>query len=173
MMTSFISEELLVKAQPIQLLALDVDGVLTDGRIFLDNQQGEYKAFHVRDGYGLVSLQKTGVAVALITQRQSAIVERRALELKIPYVYQGQTDKLATLLQLIQKLNLTLEQVAYMGDDLPDLPVLQAVGLSATVKDAHEKVLKSVDWCSRLKGGRGAVRELCDLLLEAKTGLTL
>lgn len=150
----------------IKLLLLDVDGVLTDGRITYDNQGNELKSFDVKDGHGLKLLQRAGISIGIITGRQSDLVARRAAELGIDILYQGALRKLDPYLEILANLGLSDEQVAYVGDDLIDLPLLRRVGFSATVSDAHPEVLPLVDYISRLPGGRGAVREICDLLLK-------
>ena len=154
------------KLRAIKLLLLDVDGVLTDGRITYDNQGNELKSFDVKDGHGLKLLQRAGIAIGIITGRQSDLVARRADELGIEILYQGALRKLDPYLEIVKELGLTDEQVAYVGDDLIDLPVLRRVGFSATVSDAHPEVLPLVDYVTRCSGGRGAVREICDLLLK-------
>jgi 3-deoxy-D-manno-octulosonate 8-phosphate phosphatase (KDO 8-P phosphatase) len=164
-----IEPKILEKARKIKLLLLDVDGVLADGRIFLGNHQEEFRAFHVHDGQGIGFLHSTGIKVGLITRRQSSeLVTRRAAELKIEFVYQGQRNKTKAFLDILEKLQLQAEQVAYMGDDIPDLVILQRVGLSTTPKNGVDYVKERVDWISQYKGGKGAVRELCDLLLQAQ-----
>jgi 3-deoxy-D-manno-octulosonate 8-phosphate phosphatase (KDO 8-P phosphatase) len=163
-----IEPAILAKAKKVKLLLLDVDGVMTDGRIILGNNGEEFKAFHAQDGLGIAILQSAGVPVGIITKRQSVLVERRADELKIKYVYQGQKDKTVAFREILDQLKLTADQVAYMGDDLPDLSLLLRVGLSATVSDGVDYLKERVDWISQKKGGRGAVRELCELLMHAQ-----
>ena len=150
----------------IKLLLLDVDGVLTDGRITYDNHGNELKSFDVKDGHGLKLLQRAGITVGIITGRQSDLVARRAAELGIDILYQGALKKLDPYLEILAKQGLDDNQVAYVGDDLIDLPVLRRVGFSATVSDAHPDVLPLVDYVSKRAGGRGAVREICDHLLK-------
>jgi 3-deoxy-D-manno-octulosonate 8-phosphate phosphatase (KDO 8-P phosphatase) len=157
-------EKQLVK---IKLLLLDVDGVLTDGRIFYDNQGNELKGFDVKDGHGLKMLQRAGIKVGIITGRNSAVVSRRAQELGIDILYQGALRKLEPYLEILAEQNLLDEQVAYVGDDIVDLPVLVRVGFSATVADAVPDVFPYVDYVATRPGGRGAIREICDLLLRA------
>lgn len=152
----------------IRMLALDVDGVLTDGSIFMDNAGQEYKAFYVRDGHGLKLLQRAGIQIALITGRSSGVVEARARELGITYVYQGALDKRLPFLELKKSTGLADREIAYMGDDVVDLPILAQAGLAAAPADAHETVLERVHFVSRHAGGRGAVREFCDLLLKGQ-----
>ena len=161
---------ILEKAARIRLLVLDVDGVLTDGNLYFDNQGNELKAFSTRDGFGMRSLQKHGIELGLITGRQSRIVEARASQLGILHVYQGRNDKLVALAELLEATGLETGQVCYAGDDWLDLPVLQQVGLSVTVADADAVVKQRVDWVTNRPGGKGAVREICDLILAA-TGL--
>jgi 3-deoxy-D-manno-octulosonate 8-phosphate phosphatase (KDO 8-P phosphatase) len=150
----------------IRLLLLDVDGVMTDGRIIYDDHGGETKAFDVRDGHGIKLLQRAGIRVGIITGRQSAVVQRRAEELGIELVYQGVKDKLVPLREIQQKTGFVLEEIAYAGDDVIDLPVLRRVGFAATVADAVDDVKPHVHYVTHANGGRGAVRELCDLLLK-------
>ena len=155
-------------AARVRLLALDVDGVLTDGRLYFDSQGNELKAFNSRDGLGLKALQKFGIQLAIITGRKSPMVAVRATQLKIEYVYQGSNDKLEAYMDLLGKTGLAAEQVCYAGDDWIDLPVLRRVGLSVTVPDADEEVKKRVHWVTSRAGGQGAVREICDLILAAQ-----
>lgn len=150
----------------IRLLVLDVDGVMTDGRIVYDDQGREIKAFDVQDGHGLKLLQRAGIRVGIITGRQSAVVDRRAAELGITLVYQGAKDKRVPFREILAKTGLTAEQVAYAGDDLPDLPILRQVGFAATVPNAVAEIAPHVHYVTRASGGRGAVREICDLLLK-------
>lgn len=155
------------KLTKVKLLLLDVDGVLTDGRILYDNQGNELKAFDVKDGHGLKMLQRAGIEVGIITGRSSEVVSRRAKELGIEILYQGALRKLEPYLEILSETGLTDEQVAYVGDDVVDLPILRRVGFSATVADAIPDVVPFVDFVSSRSGGRGAVREICDLLLRA------
>lgn len=150
----------------IKLLLLDVDGVMTDGRIIYDNDGGETKAFDVKDGHGLKLVQRAGIQVGIITGRQSAIVARRAAELGIDLVYQGAKDKRLPFAEILDKLALTPAEVAYVGDDIVDLPVMRQVGFAATVADAMDDVKPFAHLVTRRKGGRGAVREICDYLLQ-------
>ncbi len=150
----------------IRLLLLDVDGVLTDGRIILDDNGMQTKTFHVRDGHGLKLLQRAGIEVGIITGRTSQVVEHRAKELGIKYVFQGALDKLVPYQQLISDLGIKDEEVAYIGDDVVDLPILRRVGLAATVADGVDEVRCRVDYVATRPGGYGAVREVCDLILK-------
>lgn len=154
------------KLEKIRLLLLDVDGVLTDGRIIYDDQGGETKAFDVKDGHGMKLLQRAGIRIGIITGRQSPVVDRRARELGIDLVYQGAKDKLVPFREILERTGLAAEQVAYVGDDYPDLPVLRQVGFAVTVADALDELKPLVDYVTSRPGGRGAVREVCDLLLR-------
>jgi len=160
--------DLLARAAGIRLAAFDVDGVLTNGQLFLGPQGEEYKVFNVRDGQGLVMLRESGVAIAIITGRRSAVVAARMAELGIEYVYQGQRDKAAALDELLARLGLGPEAVCYAGDDLPDLPVLQRVGLPVTVADGHPACVAAARYRTTAVGGAGAVREICELLMTAQ-----
>ena len=151
----------------LQLLALDVDGVLSDGRLYYTDQGEEFKSFNIRDGLGIKLLQRAGITVAIITGRTSAMVTRRAAELGIAHVVQGREDKLEALQDPCGNLKIDLSNVAYMGDDLPDRKAIMAVGLGATVADAASDVAAIADWQSRLPGGQGAVRELAEAWLRS------
>lgn len=161
-------DAILQRAMHVELAVFDVDGVLTDGMIYLGSSGEEIKAFHVHDGLGLVLLQKAGIRVAIISARHSAQVSERMLSLGIEYVYQGQEDKRATLLGLQKELGLGAAQTAYVGDDLVDLPAMGEAGLTVAVEDAHARVREQADWITSRPGGRGAAREVCDLLLQAR-----
>jgi len=150
----------------IKLLLLDVDGIMTDGRIIYDSQGQETKAFDVKDGHGLKLLQRAGIQVGIITGRQSSIVTKRAAELGIELVFQNIKDKLVPFRQILADLQLSADEVAYVGDDVVDLPVLLRVGFAATVADAVEDVKPHVQLVTKRAGGRGAVREICDYLLK-------
>ena len=154
------------RCRKIRLLLLDVDGVLTDGRIVYDDHGVETKAFDVKDGHGLKLLQRAGVRIGIITGRQSRLVEVRAAELGIDILYQGVKDKLEPYRQILTEYGLRDEEVAYVGDDVVDLPVLRRVGFSAAVADAVDDVKPYVAYVCSRAGGRGAVREVCDLLLK-------
>lgn len=160
--------ELLSTARNVKLLILDVDGVLTDGSIVLDNNGNELKTFHVRDGHGIRLLLKAGIHVALITGRFSRVVERRAKELGIRDVYQKCFDKAAAYRRLAGKYSLADHEIAYVGDDIVDIPVLRRCGFSVAVADSEIGVRPFVKMITRKGGGRGAVREVCNLLLQAK-----
>jgi len=161
-------EELQEIAKDIKLLILDVDGVLTDGSIILDNEGNELKIFNVRDGHGIKMLVKAGVGIALITGRHSKVVERRARELGITEVYQRCHIKTVAFDHIIEKYGLTEKEVAYVGDDIVDIPIFKRVGISVAVKDAADEARDYAALVTRHPGGRGAVREVCDFLLKAK-----
>ncbi len=150
----------------IKLLLLDVDGVMTDGRITYDNDGGETKSFDVKDGHGLKLVQRVGIRVGIITGRQSSIVARRAAELGIELVYQGVKDKSLPFREILEKLALLPEEVAYVGDDVVDLPIMRQVGFAVTVADAVDDVKPYAHMITKRCGGRGAVREVCDFLLK-------
>jgi 3-deoxy-D-manno-octulosonate 8-phosphate phosphatase (KDO 8-P phosphatase) len=155
-------------AAQVKLLVLDVDGVLTDGRLQYDAKGKECKTFHARDGYGIRRALESGLEVAVISGRKSIPVEQRMSELGIDNVHLGIGDKPAVLRQLLAKLELDWDQVAYVGDDLPDLECMQLAGLAIAVADAHPQLDEVADWHTSLGGGQGAVREVCDLLLGAR-----
>ncbi|PLW82912.1 phenylphosphate carboxylase subunit delta [Kineobactrum sediminis] len=167
-MTDKDVENLQLRAREIRLLALDVDGVLTDGGVIYSSDGAELKIFNIKDGIGIRLLQKAGVEVAIITGRHSEMVDRRAAELGIGKVIQGRADKLTALRELCLERDLQLAQCAYMGDDLPDLAAIKAVGLGLGVADAVAAVRNAADWCSLANGGAGAVREACEWLLNAR-----
>lgn len=159
---------LLRAAADIRLLVVDVDGVLTDGRLYYDDGGREFKCFHVRDGYGLQQVMNAGIEVAVISGRPSRAAAARMAELGISHVVLGCANKLEALEALTARLNIPLEAVACVGDDVPDLPALLRVGLPVAVADAHLSVQTAARWRTQLPGGAGAVREVCDLLLAAR-----
>jgi 3-deoxy-D-manno-octulosonate 8-phosphate phosphatase (KDO 8-P phosphatase) len=161
-------DELRERAARVRLLVLDVDGVLTDGRVYLPGTGDEIKVFDVRDGSGLSALRQAGIEIAIISGRSAAAVERRAQELGIRHVAQGVRDKGAELARLLATLGIDADLTACMGDDVADLPMLERAGLSIAVADAHSDVLRAVDWVTSRPGGRGAVREVCDLVLSGR-----
>jgi 3-deoxy-D-manno-octulosonate 8-phosphate phosphatase (KDO 8-P phosphatase) len=159
---------LLTKSRKIKLLLLDVDGVLTDGRIILDNQGNELKAFHVRDGHGIKLAQRAGIVIGIITGRKSEVVNIRARELDIKEVHQGTVEKITIYESLIKKYDMQDEEVAYMGDDVVDLDIFKRAGFAVTVADADPAVKAHVDLITKAEGGRGAVRELINLILKSQ-----
>ena len=160
--------ELLEKAKKIKCLICDVDGVLTDGLLYLDNQGNESKTFHVQDGMGLKMLMAAEIEVAIITTAVNAVVDHRMKQLGVRHYFKGQVDKRDAYQKLKQTLALQDEQFAYIGDDLPDLPIIQQVGLGVAVANAVSQVKEFAAWETQQKGGHGAVRELCDLILTAQ-----
>jgi len=156
------------RMRDVKALILDVDGVLTDGRIVISDDGQETKCFNVRDGHGLKMIRRAGIEVMFLTGRKSRVVEHRARELGVERVYQGVSDKLAVFEEILEATGLAPGQVAYMGDDIVDLPVLRRAGVSVTVCDAHQDVLGVADLVTRNAGGRGAVREVCEILLKAQ-----
>lgn len=156
------------KAQNIALLLLDVDGVLTDGKLYFDNSGNEMKAFNTQDGQGIKILQASGVKVGIITGRRSQLVEKRATDLGIEILVQGREDKFVALQEILNKHPLELEQIAFMGDDYPDLTVMTRVGLALTTANAHPAVIERAHWRSSRNGGDGAVREACDFIMKAQ-----
>lgn len=163
-----MNNELIEKAKKLKLLILDVDGVLTDGKLFFDNDGNEYKSFHARDGHGIKLLRQTGVEVAVISGRKSNSVALRMKSLGIEYVYQGHENKIAAFNEIIEKIGIRPEQAAHVGDDVLDLPVMIRVGLAIAVQDANNAVKQRADWCTELAGGCGAVREVCDFIMQAQ-----
>jgi len=154
----------------IQLLILDIDGVLTDGRLYFGSKGEALKVFHVRDGHGIKLLLAAGVHVAAISGRRSAAAAARMRELGVPTLVQGCSDKIAAMRRLTRRLRLKPLDCACIVDDTPDLPLMSAVGFGAAVADAHPIVLSAAHWVARSPGGLGAVRELCDALLRARAG---
>ena len=152
----------------VRLLVLDVDGVLTDGRLFYGPKGELLKAFHVRDGHGIKQVAAAGITVAIISGRKSAAVARRAKELGIRHVTQGANDKLAALRKLAKARGVTLDECACVGDDTPDAPILAAAGVGIAVADAHDDALSAADLITTRSGGQGAVREVCDWLISAR-----
>ena len=159
---------LLERAARIRMLVLDVDGVLTDGRLYFDQQGNEMKAFCTRDGLGMRALQSHGTILAFITGRRSEIVAHRAAQLGVEHVYQGRNDKLNAFNELLSDTGMDEQQTCYAGDDWIDIPVLDRVGLAVTVDDADPVVKSRVHWVTSRRGGHGAVREICDLILAAR-----
>lgn len=161
-------QNILKKAAKIELLIFDIDGVLTDGQIYLSEHQEIFKAFHVHDGVGIKTVQEANIKTAIITGSQSPIVRLRADYLGIQHVYQVIENKIPAYEELLEKLGLNYESVAYLGDDLPDLPLMRRAGLSVAVANAIPFVREHADWVTQAQGGKGAAREVCDLILHAK-----
>ena len=161
-------KDILEKASRIRLLIFDVDGVLTDGSLFIGDDGQEYKAFNSRDGHGIKMLQRHGVIVAIITGRTSRVVEHRMENLGVTHVYQGKLEKLPAYEELSAELGIPADETAYVGDDVVDLPVMRQVGLAIAVQDAHPLVRQHSHWQTPSAGGRGAARDVCEMLMEAK-----
>lgn len=163
-----LSADILARAARVRVAVFDVDGTLTDGRLWYGADGHEAKQFHVHDGLGLKRLQAHGVQVAIITARHSEVVATRARELAITHVFQAQDDKRACLLALLATLHLDARQACYVGDDLPDLPAMRVAGLAIAVANAHPWVAECANWQTHKAGGDGAAREVCDLILCAQ-----
>ena len=159
------------KAANIRLIVFDVDGVLTDGSLYIGDDGQEYKAFNSKDGHGMVMLQHSGVEIAIITGRSSEVVRIRMASLGIQRVYQGKREKLPAYEELKQITGLGDEQIAYVGDDVVDLPVMTRAGLAITVQDAHPLAKQHAHWVTPSGGGRGAAREVCELIMDAQDSL--
>ena len=168
-MTCTLTDDVRARLARVKLLVLDVDGVLTDGSLYYTERGEEIKKFHVRDGQGIKLAQQAGIEVALVSGNASAAVEQRARVLGIPYVFLGVNDKLTVLEALCARLGLSLAHVAYVGDDVNDLPTLHAVGCPCTVADAMPANRACAIYVTRLPGGQGAVREICDVLVQLHT----
>lgn len=160
-------QALLDRAKDVRMLILDVDGVLTDGSIILDNNGNELKAFHVRDGHGIKMLQKAGIEIAIITGRRSGVVDRRATELGIRHVYQGALNKAVAYEDLRVTTGIPAGSIACIGDDIVDIPLLRRVALPVAVADATDEAKEAAVFVTKACGGRGAVREVCELILKA------
>jgi 3-deoxy-D-manno-octulosonate 8-phosphate phosphatase (KDO 8-P phosphatase) len=164
----YVWKSCLPRAKGLKLFLLDVDGILTDGTITYTHEGNEIKSFHTRDGLGIRLLMESGLEIGLITARESEAVNRRVQDLGIKYVFQKAKNKLEIFENLLKELNLTPSEVGYMGDDWLDLPLLVRVGFAVTVDDAVPEVLQVAHYVTKRQGGRGAVREVCDLILEAQ-----
>lgn len=167
---SLLMKPIYVLARSVKLVILDVDGVLTDGSLFYNNQGEEYKAFNSKDGHGIRMLQEGGIDVAFLTGRKSELLMHRAKNLNIPskLIYQGYRDKRPAFKALLKDTGLSSEQVAFIGDDVIDLPVMSQVGMAIAVNDAHAFVRQHAHWVTEEKGGRGAVREASEMILDAQ-----
>ena len=165
-------DDVMEKARAVKALILDVDGVLTDGTLWFGPDGEVMKAFNILDGLGIKLLQSTGVQVGIITGRHSETIASRAAELGLEHLLQGREDKREALEELLATLGLAADACAYMGDDLPDLAAIRHAHLGITVPNGHPFVIRHADWCTERSGGRGAVREACDLILQARGDLT-
>lgn len=167
-MNPAVDHDVIARAARVKLMIFDVDGVLTDGSLYFTADGDAMKSFNSLDGHGIRLLREAGIATAIITGRQSPIVAQRAQELKIAHLFQGAQNKCAAFAQLLARTRLTPEACGYMGDDWPDLAVMQQCGFPVAPLNAHAEVLARARWVSRARGGHGAVREVCDLLLRAQ-----
>jgi 3-deoxy-D-manno-octulosonate 8-phosphate phosphatase (KDO 8-P phosphatase) len=163
--------DILEKASKVKLVIFDVDGVLTDGSLFLGDDGQEYKAFNSKDGHGMVMLQQSGVSIAIITGRTSKVVETRMKSLGIKHVFQGQKHKLPAYEEIKRTMQLADDEVAYVGDDVVDLPVMKRVGMAIAVQDAHGLTKEHAHWITPSGGGRGAAREVCEILMKSQDNL--
>lgn len=163
-----LDREIIKRAKKIKLLLMDCDGVLTDGRLYYSERGEELKVFHVHDGQGLVSWHRAGFQSGIITGRTSKMLERRANELGIQFLKQGSKEKLKDFENILEKINVLADEVAYIGDDISDLILLQSVGFSIAVANANEEIFPKVNHITKSKGGLGAVREVIDLILSSK-----
>lgn len=168
-----LDNEILIKAKKIKLLISDVDGVMSNGMIYLGNNSEELKSFNVRDNYGIKCLLKSFIEIAIISGRRSLLLENHCKDLGIKYFYLGQLDKILPFKKIQKKLNLSLEEIAYVGDDFIDLPILSKAGLSIATSDSHPIILKKVDYITKASGGKGAIREVCDIILFAQNKLSI
>lgn len=166
-------QNLINKAKKIRCLICDLDGVLTDCRVFIDNAGNEYKGFNIQDGFGIKLLQSAGIEVAVITGSKQGLIDHRFTQLKINHVYTGVINKQKSYDNLKQTLNLADEEFAYIGDDLPDLTIMKQVGFSIATANAVKQVKEYADWSTELSGGHGAVREACDFILESQELLNI
>jgi 3-deoxy-D-manno-octulosonate 8-phosphate phosphatase (KDO 8-P phosphatase) len=162
------TEDITGRARRIKLLLMDCDGVLTDGRLWLTSDGDEQKAFHARDGQGISLLHRAGLRTGIITGRTSSAVDRRAQDLKMSYVRQYAKDKIKALDEILADAGVARDECAYIGDDVADIPVMRRVGFAVAVSDAVEETKQAAHYLTQLKGGQGAVREVCDLILKAQ-----
>lgn len=163
-----MSNDIITRARKIKLVGFDVDGVLTNGDLFFGDDGQEYKAFNSRDGHGFKMLHSNGIQTAIITGRRSNVVKHRASNLGIDIIFQGEHDKADALNRLLEETDLSADEIAYVGDDVVDIPVLCRVGLAIAVNDAHPLVVANSHWQTQKAGGHGAGREVCEMLLEAQ-----
>ena len=161
-------QDIIEKAKKIELVIFDIDGVMTDGGLFFDNHGGEYKAFHSLDGHGLRMLQECGVRVAVITGRKSELVKHRMNDLGVTLIYQGYRDKKPAFAALLEEVGLEKDQITYVGDDVVDLPIMTQLNFAIAVQNAHPFVKQHAHWITGRSGGRGAVRDVCEFILESK-----
>ena len=160
--------DIIEKAKKIKLVIFDIDGVMTDGSLFFDNSGEEYKAFNSLDGHGLRMLQECGVKVAVITGRKSELVKHRMNDLGVTLLYQGYRDKIPAFEALLKEVNLSMDQITYVGDDVVDLPIMSQLDFAIAVQNAHPFVKQHAHWTSPNEGGAGAARDVCELIMYAQ-----
>src|SRR4051812_44988089 len=163
-----INDDILSRAKRVKLLLMDCDGVLTDGRIWLTADYDEQKSFHTRDGQGISLMHRAGLRTGIISGRKSTAVDRRAQDLKMSYVHQFAKDKPKALEEIVATAGVAPDECAYIGDDVADIPVMRRVGFAVAVADAAAETKAAAHYVTSIKGGRGAVREVCDLILKAQ-----
>ncbi|MGD8484589.1 MAG: HAD-IIIA family hydrolase [Thioalkalispiraceae bacterium] len=164
-------KDILARAAQIKLVVFDVDGVLTDGSLFIGDDGEEYKAFFSKDGFGMKLLQNTGVEIGIITARTSRVVRHRMESMNIKHIYQGRLEKLPALEEMVKRVGISFDETAYVGDDVIDLPAMRRVGLAISVQDAHPLAKQHSHWQTPNPGGRGAARDVCELIMEAQNTL--
>jgi len=162
------SNELQERIERIKLVLMDCDGVLTDGRITLVSESDEQKTFHTRDGHGIVLLHRAGIRTGIISGRKSSLVDRRANELGMSFIRQGTWDKIKDFNEIINEANVETNEIAYVGDDVTDIPLMERVGFAVAVQDAVEETKRAAHYITKLNGGFGAVREVCDMILKTQ-----
>ena len=163
-----ISPEIKDRIKKIKFVIMDIDGILTDGRIIYDNKGNELKFFDVQDGFGIVLLKRIGVESAIMTAKKSKVVSRRAKDFGVKYLYQDCFDKLKAFQEILGKINLSPEEICFIGDDLIDIPVLKRVGFAVSVPNAVDEAKEAAHYITKREGGRGAVREICDLIIKTQ-----
>ncbi len=166
-------QNLIDKAKKIRCFISDVDGVLTDGLIFIDNTGNELKSFNIQDGFGIKLLQAAGIEVVIITGSKNQVIDERMRQLGITNYFTGKTNKQSAFDEVKRRLNLSNDEIAYIGDDLPDLPIMKQVGFSISVANAVSMVKENSDWCTDFNGGRGGVRQACDFILKSQNLLDI
>lgn len=164
-------QKALKQAKQIKLLVLDVDGVMTDGSLYISGEGEVMKVFNSHDGHGIKMLRNSGVEVAVISGRKSPALEKRTQDLGIAHLFQGREDKINALNELLRDIDISYQEIAHLGDDLPDLPIIRRVGLGMAVANAYPLVKEHAIWCTQTKGGDGAVREACDFIMAAQNTL--
>ncbi len=165
-----ITPQLRERIKKIRLVILDIDGILTDGRIVYDNKGNELKFFDVHDGFGIVLLRRAGIDTVIMTAKRSNVVSRRAKDFKVKHLYQNCFDKLKTFNEVLEEFDIPAKEICFMGDDLIDIPVLKRVGFAVSVPNAVDEAKEAAHYITKRQGGRGAVREICDLIIKTQGG---